>query len=456
MRHNSRRIVPKAATVPLFFQRRFLPMWTALCLGAFTDNMLKQALSIALVYGVLTAPFLDNDDALPIIGSLFPLSMLLFSSIAGQLADKYETALMFRWTKLIEFFLMILAGVGFLLNNSLILIASLFLMGAQSAFFSPVRTAAMPKYLHTNELVRGNALCGGGLFVSIMLGIVIGGLFIAKPNGPVIVSIILILAGLGGWMAIRMAPPAAANAPALNIDWNGFRQTKLILTFAFRARGVARPMIGVAWYWSVGALVTVATPFFVRDTLGGDETVVTLMMGLFAIGAALGATIASLLSKRRTGLGLSTVGAFIAGAASLAVYRLSAGIAPPSGALQNAADFFSSWRAYSLAAAFILASIATSLYVVPLQAAVQRRAPMQKRARILAANNMMNAAGAFIGSWLVMSVTRTSLNAVDLFAAVGVMQGVVALYMFRRKQIITPGLYDEMLENSKIKTKRQP
>ena len=145
------------ARPPLFFQRRFLPMWSALALGAFTDNMLKQALSIALAYGIITAPLISNDDALPIIGSLFPAAMLLFSTIAGQLADKYETSFMFRRTKLAEFLLMILAGIGFLLGSSVILILALFLMGAQSAFFSPVRTSSMPKYLHANELVRGNA-----------------------------------------------------------------------------------------------------------------------------------------------------------------------------------------------------------------------------------------------------------------------------------------------------------
>ena len=149
-------------SAPLFFQRRFFPMWTALSLGAFTDNMLKQSLSIALAYGVIVVPFIANDDAIPIVGSFFPISMLLFSTIAGQMADKFETSLMFRRTKFIEFLLMVLAAVGFITGWSLLAILALFLMGAQSAFFSPVRTGAMPKYLQTDELVRGNALCSGG------------------------------------------------------------------------------------------------------------------------------------------------------------------------------------------------------------------------------------------------------------------------------------------------------
>lgn len=431
---------------PLFFQRRFLPMWTALALGAFTDNMLKQALSIGLVFGILTAPFIGNDDALPIIGSLFPIAMLLFSTIAGQVADKFETAFMFRLTKLIELLLMALAAIGFMTANAGILIIALFLMGAQSAFFSPVRTGAMPKYLYANELVRGNAFCSGGLFVAVMVGIVIGGVLIARPNGPVLVSIILVAAALAGWLAIRAAPRAAANAPDLKLDWNGFAQAARITRFAVESRGVAAPLLGVAWYWSVGTLVSVSVPFFVRDQLRGDETVVAFMMALFAIGAAVGATSASMLAKGRSALGFSTAGAAAAGLLTLFLYAIAASYVPPEGEkLQNAGEFLSGWRAYVIAATFILASIATSIFVVPLQAAVQRRAPAEKRSRILAANNMANAGGAMIGSWLVLLVTRTSLQASDIFLAVGVAQLALTAYMMHRRRKLAHGLYDEML-----------
>lgn len=421
-------------------------MWTALALGAFTDNMLKQALSIALVYGVFAAPLISNDDALPIIGALFPIAMLLFSTIAGQLADKHETSFMFRRTKFVEFLLMLLAAVGFLLGNSVILVLTLFLMGAQSAFFSPVRTGAMPKYLHANELVRGNAICSGGLFVSVMLGIVIGGVLITRDGGPMLVSAMLASAALAGWLAIRYAPEAPANAPDLNIDWNVARQATNLIRFAITARGVIRPVLGVAWYWSVGALVTVAAPLFVRDTLQSDPTVFAVLMALFTVGAAIGATIASVLSKGRSALGFAAAGAFISALMTVAVYLLASGYpAPSGGTLRSANDFFTTSRAFGIAFTFLSASIAMSVFAVPLQAAVQRRAPADRRSRILAANNMINAAGAWIGSWLVLFVTRTSLEAVDIFLLVGLAQIIVAAYMIRRKYNTKDGLYDEML-----------
>ncbi len=433
------------ARAPMFFQRRFLPMWTALSLGAFTDNMLKQALSIALVFGVISAPLISNDDALPIIGTLFPIAMLLFSTIAGQLADKYETSFMFRRTKFAEFLLMILAATGFLLGSSVILIVTLFLMGAQSAFFSPVRTSAMPKYLHADELVRGNALCSGGLFVSVMIGIVIGNTLITLPNGSIVVSSILILAALGGWLAIRSAPEAAANAPNLKIDWNGFAQSVTLVRFVTSSPGVLRPVLGVAWYWAIGALVTVAVPLFVRDELHAQPGVVAVLMTLFTIGAAAGAIGASLLSKGRTGLGFSALGAGGASIMTIAVFFIASGYPPHDGELQNIGEFFANGRSWLLAAAFILASVSTSVFVVPLQAAVQRRAPTETRARILAANNMINAAGAIIGSSLVLLGTRTTLNYVDLFLGVGVAQAALTGYMIHRKNNVAEGLFDEML-----------
>lgn len=431
---------------PLMLQRRFLPMWTALALGAFTDNMLKQALAVGLTFGVITAPFISNDNALPIIGSFFPLTMLIFSTIAGQVADKYETSTMFRHTKFAEFLLMVMAAIGFLTSNSIILILALLLMGAQSAFFSPVRTGAMPKYLHAAELVRGNALCSGGLFVSVMVGMVIGGVLIPEPNGPIIVSVILVAASLAGWLAIRQAPEAPANDPNLKIDWNAFIQAKRLMGYVKNERGVLRPVFGVAWYWSIGSLVAVTTPLFVRDTLFSDATVIATLMALFAVGAAVGAVIASLFAKGRSGLGFSATGAVVAALMVFILFLLSMNYpATADGEFRNVAEFFSMWQAYGIAACFLLSSVAMSVYAVPLQAAVQRRAPTERRSRVLAANNMINAAGAFIGSLLVLSVTTTELKAIYLFLAIGFAQTVVAIYMVRRKYTTQEGLYDEVL-----------
>lgn len=428
----------------LFLEKRFWPMWTALSLGAFADNMLRQALIIGIAFGAIDAAgFADADDAIPVIGSFFAISMLVFSTISGQVAEKYETAMLFRRTKFAEVVLMAIAAIGFAINSGWLLILTLFAMGAQSAFFSPVRLAAMAKYLKPGELVRGNGLCNAGLYVSILSGLFVGGLLIAAPAGASKVSIILLSASLLGWLAILNAPRAAAGAPNLRLDWNPLRQGARIFSYAFRAPGVVRPMLGAAFFFYISTLVTVLIPLFAKYTLRADETVATATMGLFAIGAGLGAMMAARLSKGRSGLGFAALGVGAAGALTLLIYLLTK--SAPEGALSNAAALFSSARGLIFSLAICMSAAFMGLFIAPLQAATQRRAPAAERARILAAGNMLNAAAAMAGSLSVLIVTRLDLAPETAFIGVAAAQAGVAAYMARRRQRVAPGLHDEAL-----------
>ncbi len=431
---------------PLFFQRRFLPMWTALSLGAFADNMLRQALIIGIGFGAIHAAGFDNPTiAVPVLGSFFAAAMLIFSSIAGQVAEKYETAMMFRRTKLAEVILMATAALGFAINSGWLLIVTLFSMGAQSAFFSPVRMGAMPKYLKPDELIRGNGFCNAGLYVSILLGLFLGGLLIAREDGTIWLSALLFSASLIGWLAILFAPKARADAPDLHLDWNPITQAFRILNFAFSSPGVARPMLGAAFFYFISTLVTVLAPLYGRVTLGADEAVATAIMGVFAIGAGLGAMTSAALSKKRSGLGFSALGISLAGAAAFGVYFLSGLVPPAEGETRGIAFLFGSLEGRLLTGAFCLSAAFMGLFVVPLQAAVQRRAPAQVRSRIMAASNMMNAAAAFIGSLFVIVIAQPPLGPREAFLFVAAIQILLAAYMLRRRASVPRDLYDEML-----------
>ncbi len=430
---------------PLFFQQRFLPMWTALSLGAFADNMLRQALMVGLAFGAIGMSGVENpDSAIPVIGGLFAVAMLVFSPVAGQIAEKYETAMLFRRIKFVEILLMAVAAVGFATKSGWILTAAMFGMGAQSAFFSPVRMSSMPKYLKPDELVRGNALCSAGLFTSVLIGMFLGGLLIAGARGGLYVAAILFAAAFFGWLSILKAPRAAATEPGLRLDWNILLQSFRIIGFAFKSPGVARPTLGTAFFWFVSTLVTVNVTFYARSSLGGDEALTTTIMGLFAIGASLGAMTASALSKRRSGLGFSTLGIALSAVMTVAVYALTdAAKSDAPGA--SVALLFNSPAGVALALAFFLSAAFMGLYVVPLQAATQRRAPSPLSARIMAASNMLNAAAAFAGSLSVLIVTQTALDPHTAFLLVAALQASVALYMWRRRRRVPAGLHDESL-----------
>ncbi len=431
-------------TKPLFFQRRFLPMWATLAFGAFTDNLMRQALIIGVAFGWVGGGAV-GENAVPVIGSVLAVAILLFSSIGGQLAEKYETALMFRRTKLLEAAIVAIAAVGFALDSAPILIGALFALGAQTALFSPVRIGAMPKYLQPEELVRGNGLCNAGLYVSILLGLFLGGMLVAREGGGLIVAAVMACSSAAGYVAARFAPEAPAGAPDLKLDFNPFVQTARMLSLAFKAEGVGRPLLGAAFFYYATTLLTVLTPLFAKEALHADEKVATAAMGLFAIGAGAGAIVAALLSKGKSGLGFSTLGMALAAAASILIYVVTGTLTTPEA--PRSLSFLTSDPVGRLCAlSFVLAAAAMGLFVVPLQAAMQRRAPVETRSRIMAAGNMANAAAAMVGSLSVLAVTRLDFTARDAFVCVAAMQLAVALYMAHRRGKVRPGLYDEVLE----------
>ena len=254
---------------------------------------------------------------------------------------------------------------------------------------------------------------------------------------------VLLLASLAGWLAVLQAPRAPATSPDLKLDWNPLAQTARIARFALAAPGVVRPLLGVAFFYFTSTLVTVLAPLYAKNALGADDVVATLIMGVFAIGAGVGAVGASMLARGRSGLGFSAAGIAAAGGLATLVYFLTGPAAAAGDG--GVGTLTGSAAGIALMAGFCLSSAAMGVYVAPLQAAVQRRAPPGSRARILAGGNMLNAAAAMLGSLSVLVVTRTGLSEHAAFLAVAAMQAGAAFYMFARRKRVAEGLYDEML-----------
>ncbi len=437
----------KTETGPLFFQRRFWPMWTALSFGTFADNTLRQALLIGIPAGIITAPFFDDaDNALPFIGALLPISILIFSSVSGQLADKYETSMMFRRTKLSEVILMAIAAIAFAGGIGWLSIAMLFAMGAQSAFFSPVRVGAMPKYLAANELVRGNGLCNAGLFTFILLGYMAGSVLIIQERGGAMVGGVLIGASLTGFLASLRAPFAAANSPELRLSINAPAQTAAMFRFVFTSRGVAPPLLGVGVFYLLSTAVTVAIPLYGRDALHATPLVWGALNGFFAIGMGIGAVAAANMAKSRSGLGASTCAIAAAGVSCFSIYFLTPLAAGSQDAPIGLVALLSTVPGASLVGLLIVTSAFAGVYIAPLQAAVQRRAPKPVRARIMAAGAFSNATFAIPGSLSLLAITATGADPRLAFVAVGAVMLVIAAVMAYRRRILPDGLYDEMLK----------
>lgn len=421
-------------------------MWVALSFGTFSDNVLRQALLIGVPYGVIgVSTFEKPDNAIPFIGALLPLAIMLFSPLGGQLADKYETSMMFRRTKFVEIMLMLVAAAAFISGAGILAIAMLFAMGAQSAFFSPVRTSAMPKYLETDELVRGNGLCNAGLYSFILVGYMVGGALIVREDGRMLVGIVLVCASTIGWLAALRTLRAAANDPDLRIDLNWIAQAGRMIGFVRSSRGVTPPLVGVAVFFLLSTAVTVITPLYARDTLNADAFVATALNGLFAIGAGVGAIFAAGLAKGRSGLGYSAASVFVAGLFSILIAVLSPLVAAPPGEHFTVMDLFTTPAGLLLVFLFIATAALMGVYIAPLQAAVQRRAPPMIRARIMAAGASANALFAMPGSLAILAITNTDADPAIAFYAVAAAMLAISALMLHRRRSLPEGLYDEML-----------
>lgn len=426
-------------------------MWVALSFGTLADNTLRQALLIGIPAGIISVPFFSNaDNAIPYIGALLPLAILLFSSVSGQLADKYETSMMFRRTKFMEIVLMSVAALAFAFGNGMLAIAMLFAMGAQSAFFSPVRVGAMPKYLDTDELVRGNGLCNAGLFTFILLGYTVGSVLIVRENGGGAVGVALVGAALIGWIASLNTPFAAANDPELKLSFNGAAQTVSMFRLAFGSRGVGPTLIGIGVFYFLSTAVTVAVPLYGRDALHAAPLVWAALNGLFAIGAMIGAVAAASLAKGRTGFKFSTAGIIAAGFMSFAIVLVTPFAAGTPDTPLTLNGLFSAPAGLAIVFLFIATSAFSGVYIAPLQAALQRRAPAPIRARILAASIFANAAFAIPGSLSILFVTGNNVDPALVFAGIGLAMIAIGAVMIHRWRTIPAGLYEEALSASNL------
>ncbi|MEN0651860.1 MULTISPECIES: MFS transporter [Hyphobacterium] len=418
----------------LLGQRRYLPLLVAQALGAFNDNFFRYALVTLVAYQGMTVMDLPSAVLVPIAASLFTLPIFLFSAMAGRVSDVFDRTRVLRFTKFAEIWLMILAGAGFLLENPWLLMGTLFLMGAQSAFFAPAKNAALPTLLAPQELVPGNALISGSLNMAVLLGVGFGTVLIERTAGPEIVAAILVAIAVIGWLAARALPTTPAATPELKVSYNFVFETIRVFGHALRAPDVLRPLIGAAWFWMLAASIVTLMPNFARDVLGADATVVLFFSALFTIGAAIGAVLCGTLSGNGDALPFS-----IAGAIGLVLFPLDVAWqtmghppVPADAVLVTSAEFIADSSNWRLIADLGLAAISAGLFVVPLQAMAQRRAPADKRGRLLAAGGILNAATATLGQATLAILALFGLPIPTAFLLIALVSSVFAVLTFWR------------------------
>lgn len=420
---------PTRSQFSLLTQRRFAPFFWTQFLGAGNDNIFKFAFTVLATFHASAWGGLDAKLAGPVIGGLFILPFVLFSATAGQLADKYDKAAIARLVKNLEIGFMLLIGAGFLWQLPAALYIGVFLMGCHSTLFGPAKFAYLPQHLRDAELTGGNGLVEMGTFVAILLGTMLGGALVAIPGaGPMYVAICSIVLAVVGRVAAGFIPASPAPAPELRINWNPFTETWANLKIANKNRAVFLSMIGISWLWFFGSIFLTSFTGFAKEVLSGNEQVVTLLLATFSIGIGTGSVLCEKMSGHRVEIGLVPFGAIGMTVFAIDLYFASRGLTV--GPLIGAGAFIGiggNWRI--IADLFLLAMFA-GFYSVPLYALMQMRTEKQFRARIIAANNILNALFMVVASLMAAGLLKAGLTLPQLYLVVGIMNAAVAMFIF--------------------------
>ncbi len=412
----------------LLKQRRFAPFFWTQFSGAANDNVFKFAFTVMVTYQ-LSISWMQPAMAGLVIGALFILPFLLFSATSGQLTDKYEKTKMIRFVKNLEIVIMLIAAYGFFNANVPVLLSCTFLMGLHSTLFGPVKFAYMPQVLNERELTGGNGMVEMGTFVAILAGNIVGGVLIAMPGiGATYVAITCIAVAIIGRITAQYIPNAPATDPSLTINWNPFTETWKNLKLAHGNIVVFRSLLGISWMWFFGAVFLSQFPSFAKDVLHGSSNVASLLLVVFSIGIATGSLLCEVLSRRHVEIGLVPLGAIGMTVFALDLYFASRSL--PKAELLTVMQFISISVHWRVMADLFLLSLFAGLYSVPMYALIQLRSQPTHRARIIAANNILNALFMIASSLIVGALLGAKFTIPQVFLFTALANAVVAIYIF--------------------------
>jgi 1-acyl-sn-glycerol-3-phosphate acyltransferase len=417
----------------LLKERRFLPFFLTQFFGAANDNVFKFAFTVLATYSAAQWGGMDPKSAGAVIGGVFILPFVLFSATAGQLADKYDKAALIRFVKNLEIAIMLTIAVGFVWQLVSLLFAGVFLMGLHSTLFGPVKYAYLPQHLDDRELVGGNGMVEMGTFVAILLGTILGGVLVGIPQtGPTWVAVVAIGLALIGRLAAGQVPASPAPEPGLRVNWNPFTETWKNLGHARSNRTVFLSLLGISWLWFFGSIFLTTFTGFAKETLGGDQNVVTLLLAVFSIGIGVGSLLCERLSGHKVEIGLVPFGSIGMTVFAVDLWLATRGMtaAGEGSNLRGLGAFLADGAYWRVMADLFLLAMFAGFYSVPLYALIQSRCAPTHRARIIAANNILNALFMVVASGMAAVLLGSGLSLPQLYLVVGILNALVALYIY--------------------------
>ena len=437
--HNATPKAGRPGPLALLRARRFWPLFTTQFLSAFNDNALKNALVLMLAYRPELARGFPPGILIPFAGALFILPFFLGSATAGELADAHDKAKIIRIIKFSEIAVMGVAAVAVLFDATWLLLGLLFVMGIEATFFGPLKYAILPDLLRIDELLLGNALVEAGTFLAILFGTV-AGMVIAMSNGAGIVAWVTVLVALGAWGASRAIQPAVPSAPDARIEVNFIAATGRLITESRRETVRFRSILGISWFWLVGATYLSQFPTYVRNYLGAEEAVVTLLLTVFSVGVGVGSLLGSRILKGKISARIAPWGAL-----GIAVFSIDLWLASPtreiaggSAALTTVGAFLQAPAHWRILVDLLGIAASGGVFALPLYALLQTAGDTRRRARAIGANNVVNAAAMVLSALAVIALLAAGITVPGLFLLTGIATLGVAGLFWRLRAALMP------------------
>ena len=413
----------------LLGQRRFIPFFATQFLGALNDNIFRNGLVILITFQGVRILGMNHTELANVAAFLFILPFFLFSATAGQLADKYEKSMLMRRIKLLEIGLMSLAAIALLTRQYPLLLLVLFLMGCQSTLFGPVKYAYLPQKLHTDELIGGNALVESGTYVAIIIGLIIGVETVDfESDRQVTLAIALVAVACVGYLASRQIPITEAVDPGLTINWNAWKETWNIVSFAREEKSVFLSILGISWFWFFGSALTIQVPAYTADILNGNESIVTTLLVAFAVGVGIGSLLCERMSDHRIELGLVPFGSI-----GMSLFSIDLYFAQPeaaTAAVSSVGEFLTLAGSWRILADLALLGAFGGFYSVPLYALIQKRSERRHLSRIIAANNIINSLLMVSAAVISIVILELGFSIPELFLFLAALNAIVAIYIY--------------------------
>jgi acyl-[acyl-carrier-protein]-phospholipid O-acyltransferase/long-chain-fatty-acid--[acyl-carrier-protein] ligase len=425
-----------SSAAALLGARRFGPLFATQFLSAFNDNALKNALVLLLAYRPEMAGGWPAEILIPLAGGLFILPFFLLSATAGELADALDKARLIRIIKASEIAVMLVGAAAVLFGSTWMLLALLFVMGIEATFFGPLKYAILPDLLGLNDLLLGNALVEAGTFLAILIG-TIAGMLIAGQHGAKLVAGLIVLIAIAAFLFSRAIPGTAPAAVGARISINFISATARLIAEARRERTRFRSILGISWFWLVGATYLSQLPTYVRAYLGSEEAVVTLFLTVFSVGVGAGSLLGNRILRGRISARIVPWGAL-----GIALFSIDLWAASPRAGnpidLASLGAFLSVPAHWRILVDLLGIAASGGIFILPLYALLQIAGDEHRRARAIGANNVVNAAAMVLSALAVVGLVAAGVGVPELFLLTGVATLAVAALFWRLRAALVP------------------